>query len=111
MWCPVKIQQLHSNKLGSYHVVDASVGEREFTAVYKDVTEAIPVVTFISQIHILSLVCASPAQLFDTDEDEKITREEFTALLRSALGVSDLNMTKLFKEIDADCSGFITFSE
>ncbi|KAM3877227.1 lysophosphatidylcholine acyltransferase 2 [Diretmus argenteus] len=50
-------------------------------------------------------------QLFDTDEDERITREEFTALLRSALGVSDLNMTKLFKEIDADCSGFITFAE
>ncbi|XP_037103747.1 lysophosphatidylcholine acyltransferase 2 [Syngnathus acus] len=50
-------------------------------------------------------------RLFDTDEDEKITREEFTALLRSALGVSDLNMVKLFKEIDADASGFITFSE
>lgn len=50
-------------------------------------------------------------RLFDTDEDEKITREEFTALLRSALGVSDLNMVKLFKEIDADGSGFITFSE
>uniref|UniRef100_A0A7N6BH16 EF-hand domain-containing protein n=1 Tax=Anabas testudineus TaxID=64144 RepID=A0A7N6BH16_ANATE len=49
--------------------------------------------------------------LFDTDEDEKITQEEFTALLRSALGVSDLNMAKLFKEIDADGSGFITFSE
>lgn len=50
-------------------------------------------------------------QLFDTDEDEKITRQEFTALLRSALGVSDLNMVKLFKEIDADGSGFITFSK
>lgn len=50
-------------------------------------------------------------KLFDTDEDEKITREEFTALLRSALGVSDLNMAKLFKEIDADGSGFITFNE
>uniref|UniRef100_A0A8C4DIC5 Lysophosphatidylcholine acyltransferase 2 n=1 Tax=Dicentrarchus labrax TaxID=13489 RepID=A0A8C4DIC5_DICLA len=50
-------------------------------------------------------------QLFDTDEDKRITREEFTSLLRSALGVSDLNMTKLFKEIDADGSGFITFSE
>uniref|UniRef100_A0A8C4DHP8 Lysophosphatidylcholine acyltransferase 2 n=1 Tax=Dicentrarchus labrax TaxID=13489 RepID=A0A8C4DHP8_DICLA len=44
-------------------------------------------------------------QLFDTDEDKRITREEFTSLLRSALGVSDLNMTKLFKEIDADGSG------
>uniref|UniRef100_A0A8D0AC26 Lysophosphatidylcholine acyltransferase 2 n=1 Tax=Sander lucioperca TaxID=283035 RepID=A0A8D0AC26_SANLU len=50
-------------------------------------------------------------QLFDTDEDEKITREEFTALLRSALCVSNLNMAKLFKEIDADGSGFITFTE
>ncbi|KAM4603022.1 lysophosphatidylcholine acyltransferase 2 isoform 2-T2 [Polymixia lowei] len=50
-------------------------------------------------------------QLFDTDEDERITREEFAALLRSALGVSDLNMAKLFKEIDADGSGFITFAE
>uniref|UniRef100_A0A3Q3KVK9 Lysophosphatidylcholine acyltransferase 2 n=1 Tax=Mastacembelus armatus TaxID=205130 RepID=A0A3Q3KVK9_9TELE len=50
-------------------------------------------------------------QLFDTDDDQKITREEFTSLLRSALGVSDLNLTKLFKDIDADGSGFITFSE
>ncbi|KAG7263173.1 hypothetical protein CRUP_002203 [Coryphaenoides rupestris] len=50
-------------------------------------------------------------KLFDTDEDERITRQEFSALLRSALGVSDLNMTKLFKEIDADASGFITFAE
>lgn len=50
-------------------------------------------------------------QLFDIDKDEKITREEFSALLRSALGVSNVNMAKLFKEIDADHSGFITFSE
>lgn len=53
---------------------------------------------------------SSLMQLFDTDKDERITREEFTALLRSALGVSDINMAKLFKEIDADSSGFITFS-
>ncbi|XP_056269429.1 lysophosphatidylcholine acyltransferase 2 [Pseudoliparis swirei] len=50
-------------------------------------------------------------QLFDTDGDERITREEFTALLRSALGVSNLNMAKLFKEVDADGSGFISFAE
>lgn len=59
----------------------------------------------------LSLSLPSLVQLFDTDEDERITREEFAALLRSALGVSDMNMTKLFKDIDADASGFITFSE
>lgn len=66
--------------------------------------------TSVSELYMFLFLC-SLMQLFDTDEDEKITREEFTALLRSALGVSDLNMTKLFKEIDADGSGFITFSE
>ncbi|XP_030622364.1 lysophosphatidylcholine acyltransferase 2 [Chanos chanos] len=50
-------------------------------------------------------------KLFDTDEDESITHEEFTGLIRSALGVSDLNVSKLFKEIDADNSGHITYSE
>uniref|UniRef100_A0A8C7ZZF7 Lysophosphatidylcholine acyltransferase 2 n=1 Tax=Oryzias sinensis TaxID=183150 RepID=A0A8C7ZZF7_9TELE len=50
-------------------------------------------------------------KLFDTDEDEKITLDEFTSLLRSALGVSDLNVNMLFEEIDADGSGFITFNE
>uniref|UniRef100_I3J3Q8 Lysophosphatidylcholine acyltransferase 2 n=1 Tax=Oreochromis niloticus TaxID=8128 RepID=I3J3Q8_ORENI len=50
-------------------------------------------------------------QLFDTDEDEKVTHDEFTALLGSALGVSDLDTTKLFEAIDADGSGFITFNE
>uniref|UniRef100_A0A3P9BGZ2 Lysophosphatidylcholine acyltransferase 2 n=1 Tax=Maylandia zebra TaxID=106582 RepID=A0A3P9BGZ2_9CICH len=50
-------------------------------------------------------------QLFDTDEDEKVTHDEFTALLCSALGVSDVDMTKLFEAIDADGSGFITFNE
>lgn len=50
-------------------------------------------------------------QLFDTDDDEKVTHDEFTALLFSALGVSNVDMTKLFEAIDADGSGFITFNE
>ncbi|XP_067104943.1 lysophosphatidylcholine acyltransferase 2 [Osmerus mordax] len=50
-------------------------------------------------------------KLFDTDEDQRITRAEFSSLLRSALGVCDLNVSKLFKEIDADCSGYITYAE
>lgn len=64
-----------------------------------------------SQPHTPAPLSLVPLQLFDVDEDERITRQEFTALLRSALGVSDINMAKLFKEIDADASGFITFSE
>uniref|UniRef100_A0A4W5K9C5 Lysophosphatidylcholine acyltransferase 2 n=1 Tax=Hucho hucho TaxID=62062 RepID=A0A4W5K9C5_9TELE len=50
-------------------------------------------------------------QLFDTDEDQRITHEEFSSMLRSALGVCDLNVSKLFKEIDTDSSEYITFSE
>uniref|UniRef100_A0A8C8FL14 EF-hand domain-containing protein n=1 Tax=Oncorhynchus tshawytscha TaxID=74940 RepID=A0A8C8FL14_ONCTS len=48
-------------------------------------------------------------QLFDTDEDQRITHEEFSSMLRSALGVCDINVSKLFKEIDTDSSEFITF--
>uniref|UniRef100_A0AAY4F0A6 EF-hand domain-containing protein n=1 Tax=Denticeps clupeoides TaxID=299321 RepID=A0AAY4F0A6_9TELE len=50
-------------------------------------------------------------KLFDTDEDQSITQEEFSSLLRSALGVSDLNVSSLFREIDTDGSGHITYSE
>ncbi|XP_076849412.1 lysophosphatidylcholine acyltransferase 2 [Brachyhypopomus gauderio] len=50
-------------------------------------------------------------KLFDVDEDQCITREEFTSLLRCALGVSDLNVAKLFNEIDADGSDHITYDE
>ncbi|KAL1007446.1 hypothetical protein UPYG_G00086860 [Umbra pygmaea] len=50
-------------------------------------------------------------QLFDTDEDKNINLDEFSSMLRSALGVCDLDVSKLFKEIDTDGSGYITFSE
>lgn len=50
-------------------------------------------------------------QLFDIDEDGEVSLDEFNALLRSALGVPDLDMTKLFNEINSDGSGFITFSK
>ncbi|MGH0148105.1 UNVERIFIED_CONTAM: hypothetical protein FKN15_047439 [Acipenser sinensis] len=50
-------------------------------------------------------------KLFDVDDDGRITQEEFTSLLRSSLGVPDLDVTKLFQDIDADSSGKITYSK
>lgn len=50
-------------------------------------------------------------KLFDIDEDNCITQEEFSSLLRSALGVCDLDVHSLFREIDADGSGHITYDE
>ncbi|XP_057204154.1 lysophosphatidylcholine acyltransferase 2 [Triplophysa rosa] len=50
-------------------------------------------------------------KLFDIDEDNCITQEDFSSLLRSALGVCDLDVHSLFTEIDADGSGHITYDE
>ncbi|KAJ8281013.1 hypothetical protein GJAV_G00062330 [Gymnothorax javanicus] len=50
-------------------------------------------------------------QLFDSDDDQRITQEEFSSLLRSSLGVADLDVSKLFSEIDVDKSGFISYEE
>ncbi|XP_053473183.1 lysophosphatidylcholine acyltransferase 2 [Ictalurus furcatus] len=50
-------------------------------------------------------------KLFDVDEDNSITRDEFASLLRSTLGVCDLDVSKLFDEIDIDGSECITYDE
>ncbi|KAJ8333754.1 hypothetical protein SKAU_G00410730 [Synaphobranchus kaupii] len=50
-------------------------------------------------------------QLFDTDDDRRITQEEFSSVLRSSLGVADLDVSKLFSEIDVDKSGCISYEE
>uniref|UniRef100_A0A8C8RIA1 Lysophosphatidylcholine acyltransferase 2 n=1 Tax=Pelusios castaneus TaxID=367368 RepID=A0A8C8RIA1_9SAUR len=50
-------------------------------------------------------------KLFDSDEDGSITEEQFSCILRSALGVPDLDVSKLFKEIDADKSEKVTYNE
>lgn len=54
-----------------------------------------------------SVPCASglypcvpfPLQLFDVDEDGYITEEEFCTILQASLGVPDLNVSGLFREI------------
>lgn len=38
-------------------------------------------------------------QLFDVDEDGYITEEEFSTILQASLGVPDLDVSGLFKEI------------
>ncbi|XP_069495743.1 lysophosphatidylcholine acyltransferase 2 [Ambystoma mexicanum] len=50
-------------------------------------------------------------KLFDVDNDGSITENEFSALLRSSLGVPDLNVSKLFQDMDADKSGKIHYYE
>lgn len=56
-------------------------------------------------------LCDVWPQLFDVDEDNSITRDEFASLLRSTLGVCDLDVSKLFDEIDIDGSECITYGE
>ncbi|XP_032629401.1 lysophosphatidylcholine acyltransferase 2 isoform X2 [Chelonoidis abingdonii] len=50
-------------------------------------------------------------KLFDVDDDGSITEEEFACILRSSLGVPDLDVSQLFKEMDTDNSGKITYNE
>ncbi|KAG9352565.1 hypothetical protein JZ751_020979 [Albula glossodonta] len=50
-------------------------------------------------------------QLFDTDDDQRITEEEFSSVMRSSLGVADLDVSNLFSEIDTDSSGCISYAE
>lgn len=56
-------------------------------------------------------MCGVWPQLFDVDDDNSITRDEFASLLRSTLGVCDLDVTNLFNEIDIDGSDHITYGE
>ncbi|XP_063801354.1 lysophosphatidylcholine acyltransferase 2 [Pseudophryne corroboree] len=50
-------------------------------------------------------------KLFDVDRDGSITEDEFSSLLRSSLGVPDLDVSKLFQDMDADKSGKISYEE
>ncbi|XP_071423595.1 lysophosphatidylcholine acyltransferase 2 [Pithys albifrons albifrons] len=50
-------------------------------------------------------------KLFDMDDDGTITEHEFASIIQSALGVPDLDVSILFKEIDADETGKLSYDE
>ncbi|KAJ6657174.1 hypothetical protein lerEdw1_002763 [Lerista edwardsae] len=49
--------------------------------------------------------------LFDIDEDGIISEDEFALVIRSSLGLPDLDVSNLFKEIDADHTNKLSYEE
>lgn len=49
--------------------------------------------------------------MFDIDEDGYITEDEFSSLLRSAFSLHDLDVSQLFKTIDVNGDGKISYGE
>lgn len=56
-------------------------------------------------------LCICPFQLFDQDDDGTITEKEFACIIQSALGLPDLDVSNLFKEIDADETGKLSYGK
>ncbi|NWI95232.1 PCAT2 acyltransferase, partial [Pitta sordida] len=50
-------------------------------------------------------------KLFDMDDDGTINENEFASIIQSALGVPELDVSMLFKEIDADGTGKLSYDE
>lgn len=50
-------------------------------------------------------------QLFDMDEDGTITEDEFASIIQSALRLPELDVSVLFKEIDADKTGKLSYGK
>ncbi|XP_021264113.1 lysophosphatidylcholine acyltransferase 2 isoform X2 [Numida meleagris] len=50
-------------------------------------------------------------KLFDQDNDGTITENEFACIIQSALGLPDLDVSNLFKEIDKDETGKLSYDE
>ncbi|MEQ2229359.1 hypothetical protein ILYODFUR_018032 [Ilyodon furcidens] len=49
--------------------------------------------------------------MFEAEEDSAITETELAVILRTALGVTHLNVSNLFTAIDVDDTGKITFEK
>lgn len=50
-------------------------------------------------------------QMFEAEEDGAITLTELAVILKTALGVTHLAVSRLFNAIDASDTGKITFGE
>lgn len=50
-------------------------------------------------------------QMFEAEEDSAITLMELAVILKTALGVTHLGVSRLFKAIDAGDTGKITYGE
>lgn len=50
-------------------------------------------------------------QLFDSDGKGYITEEELSQILLNAFGMNDIDTHELFKEVDVDEDGKITYGE
>uniref|UniRef100_A0A673GCG7 Lysophosphatidylcholine acyltransferase 1-like n=1 Tax=Sinocyclocheilus rhinocerous TaxID=307959 RepID=A0A673GCG7_9TELE len=50
-------------------------------------------------------------QMFEAEEDGAITENELMCILRTALGVGELRVSRLFRAIDEEDSGKITFGK
>ncbi|RMC09106.1 hypothetical protein DUI87_14112 [Hirundo rustica rustica] len=48
-------------------------------------------------------------KLFDMDDDGTITEDEFASIIQSALGLPELDVSLLFREIDADETGKLSY--
>lgn len=49
--------------------------------------------------------------MFEAEEDSAITESELAVVLKTALGVTHLNVSRLFTAIDVDDTGKITFGK
>lgn len=50
-------------------------------------------------------------QMFEAEEDGAITEMELAVILKTALGVTHLSVSRLFTAIDAEDTGKITFGK
>lgn len=59
----------------------------------------------------LKFLCSYLLQMFEAEEDGAITERELAVILKTALGVTHLSVSRLFAAIDVGDTGKITFGK